>query len=137
MQSSMLDFKISDIEFYAWKKRLLILTASLAALFLLVLSLSHWSTANLWVIVATAYFVIGFYLVEFIGLVLSQKRKANAAALVLIFGGKLVWWLAAFLAVYFLPEAARVPVVVGCAAFFLALSINAFFLFGLPKLEIR
>lgn len=127
--------EISNFEFQKWRKGLFLLTVLLSSLVFFGLVILQKNIASLWVFAGTAYCLAGYYMLEIIALIFSNQRKANFTAVVLVFLGKLAWWALAILAIFYVQAAAKLPIALGCAAFFLAIIGNLFWSIGRPAIE--
>ena len=87
------------------------------------------------VILGAVALLSGFKLTELLVSVLTGVRKANPAAIALIFFLKLLWWLALFLISRKITQPMIAPLGLGFAAFLLALLSAALQVFGLPKIS--
>jgi hypothetical protein len=78
---------------------------------------------------------LGFWITESLIGVFTGVKKANSTAIVLLFSGKLAWWVGIFWASRILPKGSEPAVAIGLGSFLLALLLAGVLHYGLPKIS--
>ena len=76
---------------------------------------------------------LGFALLEKLIGILTGTIKANPTAALMVFTGKMLWWVALFYVAKKLPNEWRAPLALGMGGFLLAIVITGVAHYGMPK----
>jgi hypothetical protein len=78
---------------------------------------------------------VGFLITEYLVGIFTKVRTANATAVTLLAGLKLLWWAGLFLIVRRVKGDVVLPVAIGFGAFLLSILSMSVHVFGLPKIS--
>jgi hypothetical protein len=79
---------------------------------------------------------IGFVITEYLVAIFTKVRTANATAITLLGGLKLLWWAGLFVIVQRIKGDVMIPIAIGFGAFLLSILTMSVHVFGMPKISV-